>query len=136
MHGGAYATGSGNDNLINFYRLPQRGIVLVNVNMRLNVIGLLAHPLLTEESPNHSSGNYMFLDMIAALQWVQRNITAFGGNPENVTIFGESGGGAKVSTLMASPLTKGLFHRAICESGSREQEGERHGAGNDHDDTT
>jgi para-nitrobenzyl esterase len=118
MHGGAYATGSGNDNLINFYRLPQRGIVLVNVNMRLNVIGLLAHPLLTEESPNHSSGNYMFLDMIAALQWVQRNIAAFGGNPDNVTIFGESGGGAKVSTLMASPLTKGLFHRAICESGS------------------
>jgi para-nitrobenzyl esterase len=118
MHGGAYSAGSGNSNLFNGYRLPQQGIVQVNVNMRLNAIGLLAHPLLTEESPNNSSGNYMFLDMIAALQWVQRNIAAFGGDPDNVTIFGESGGGSKVSTLMASPLAKGLFHRVICESGS------------------
>jgi len=118
MHGGAYAMGSGNDALINLHRLPQHGIVLVNVNMRINTLGLFAHPLLTRESPNNSSGNYMFLDMIAALQWVQRNIAAFGGNSGNVTIFGESGGGAKVSTLMASPLAKGLFHRAICESGS------------------
>ncbi len=118
MHGGAYANGSGNDSLINLHRLPERGIVQVNVNMRLNTMGLLAHPLLTKESPHNSSGNYMFLDMIAALQWVQRNIAAFGGDPDNVTIFGESGGGAKVSTLMASPLAKGLFHRAICQSGS------------------
>jgi para-nitrobenzyl esterase len=118
MHGGAYAMGSGNDNLINNHRLPRQGIVQVNVNMRLNVIGLFAHPLLTAESPDQSSGNYMFLDMIAALEWVQRNVAVFGGDPDNVTIFGESGGGAKVSTLMASPLAKGLFHRAICESGS------------------
>jgi para-nitrobenzyl esterase len=86
--------------------------------MRLNSFGLLAHPLLTAESPNNSSGNYMFLDMIAALQWVKRNISVLGGNPDNVTIFGESGGGSKVSTLMASTLAKGLFHRAICESGT------------------
>ncbi|MFC1838051.1 carboxylesterase/lipase family protein [Thermodesulfobacteriota bacterium] len=118
MHGGGYSSGSGNDAMTNLHRLPQHGVVFVNVTMRINTFGLLAHPLLTAESPDNSSGNYMFLDMIAALKWVQRNISAFGGDPENVTIFGESGGGAKVSTLMASPLAKGLFHRAICESGT------------------
>jgi len=80
-------------------------------------MGLVAHPLLTKESPNSSSGNYMFLDMIAALEWVQRNITAFGGDPRNVTIFGESGGGDKVVCLIASPLSRNLFHKAICQSG-------------------
>ncbi|MBN1906438.1 MAG: carboxylesterase family protein [Deltaproteobacteria bacterium] len=118
MHGGGYSSGSGNDAMTNLHRLPQHGVVLVNVTMRINTFGLLAHPLLTAESPDNSSGNYMFLDMIASLRWVQRNISAFGGNPDNVTIFGESGGGAKVSTLMASPLAKGLFHKAICESGT------------------
>ena len=118
LHGGGYSSGSGNDHLCNLYRLPQHGVVVVTVTMRLNTFGLLAHPLLTAESPDGSSGNYMFLDMIAALQWVKRNISEFGGNPDNVTIFGESGGGSKVSTLMASPMAKGLFHRAICESGS------------------
>ena len=118
MHGGGYETGTGNDPLYNMPRLPQHGIVLVTVNMRLGPIGLFCHPLLTKESPHAASGNYLFLDMIAALQWVQRNIAAFGGDPNNVTIFGESGGGAKVSNLMASPLAKGLFHKAICESGT------------------
>lgn len=118
MHGGGYQLGSASDPLGNTPRLPQHGVVLVNVNMRLNAIGLLAHPLLSQESPKGASGNYMFLDMLAALQWVQKNIAAFGGDPENVTIFGESGGGAKVSNLMASPLAKGLFHRAICQSGT------------------
>lgn len=118
MHGGMYALGSGNDALSNHYQLPQQGIVLVTVNMRLDVIGLLAHPQLSAESPHGVSGNYMFLDMIAALEWVQKNIINFGGDPGNVTIFGESGGGAKVSTLVASPLTKGLYHKAICESGT------------------
>jgi para-nitrobenzyl esterase len=118
MHGGGYQLGSASEPLVNIPRLPQHGIMLVNVNMRLNTIGLLAHPLLSKESPKSVSGNYMFLDMIAALQWVQRNIAAFGGDPKNVTIFGESGGGAKVANLMASPLAKGLFHRAICESGT------------------
>jgi len=118
LHGGGYSFGSGTDLLSNLHRLPQHGVVVVTVSMRLNSFGLLAHPLLTAESPNNSSGNYMFLDMIAALEWVKRNISVFGGNPGNVTIFGESGGGSKVSTLMASPLAKGLFHRAICESGT------------------
>jgi len=118
MHGGGYQLGSASDPLTNAPRLPQYGIVLVNVNMRLNTIGLLAHPLLSEESPKGVSGNYMFWDMLAALHWVQKNIAAFGGDPKNVTIFGESGGGVKVANLMASPLAKGLFHRAICESGT------------------
>jgi para-nitrobenzyl esterase len=118
MHGGGYMAGSGNEPLFNDTKLPQHGVVLVNVNMRLGVLGLLAHPLISKESTNGVSGNYLFLDMIAALKWVQKNISAFGGNPDNVTIFGESGGGAKVATLVASPLAKGLFHHAICESGS------------------
>jgi para-nitrobenzyl esterase len=118
MHGGGYSAGSGNEPMFNGFKLPQQGIVLVNVNMRLGVIGLLAHSLLSKESPERVSGNYLFLDMIAALKWVQKNIAAFGGNPNNVTIFGESGGGAKVATLLATPLARGLFHHAICESGS------------------
>ena len=118
MHGGGYMMGSANDLLYNTPRLPQYGVVVVTVNTRLNTIGLLAHPLLSKESPDGVSGNYMFLDIIAALKWVEKNIAAFGGNPKNVTIFGESGGGAKVACLMASPLAKGLFHQAICESGT------------------
>jgi para-nitrobenzyl esterase len=118
MHGGGYWAGTGNQAMYNNFKLPQQGVVLVNVNMRLGALGLLAHPLLSGESPHGASGNYMFLDMIAALKWVQKNIAVFGGNPYNVTIFGESGGGAKVATLIASPLAKGLFHHAICESGS------------------
>jgi para-nitrobenzyl esterase len=118
MHGGGYAAGSGNDSIFNNFKLPQHGIVLVNVCTRLGVLGLLAHPLLSKESPNVVSGNYLFLDLIAALKWVKKNIAAFGGDPDNVTIFGESGGGAKVANLLATPLAKGLFHHAICESGS------------------
>jgi para-nitrobenzyl esterase len=118
MHGGGFIFGSGNEELSNLLRLPQHGVVQVNVNMRLGPLGLLAHRLLSRESPGGVSGNYMILDMIAALKWVQINIAAFGGDPGNVTIFGESGGGAKVVTLIASPLAKGLFHRAIAESGS------------------
>jgi para-nitrobenzyl esterase len=118
LHGGGYTMGSGTDQINNSPGLSQRGVVLVTVNMRLGPIGLLAHPLLSKESPKGVSGNYMFLDMIAALEWVQRNIAVFGGNPKNVTIFGQSGGGAKVSCLIASPLTKGLFHRGIMESGA------------------
>jgi para-nitrobenzyl esterase len=121
MHGGGFVNGSGNNLLYNAPVLPRHDVVVVTVNMRLGVLGLMAHPLLSRESPDGVSGNYLFLDMIAALQWVQKNIAAFGGNPENVTIFGESGGGAKVANLMASPLAKGLFHRAICESGAASQ---------------
>jgi para-nitrobenzyl esterase len=117
MHGGAYNMGCGNDKIWNNTRLPQYGVVVVTLNHRLGPIGLLAHPALSKESPEHASSNYLFLDLIASLEWIQRNIAAFGGDPDNVTIFGESGGGAKVSVMMTSPLAKGLFHRAICESG-------------------
>jgi para-nitrobenzyl esterase len=117
MHGGGYSMGSGNDKIWNFHRLPQR-CVLVTLNHRLGPFGLLAHPALSAESKDGVSGNYLFLDLIASLKWIQKNIAAFGGDPDNVTIFGESGGGAKVSIMMVSPLAKGLFHRAICESGT------------------
>jgi len=118
MHGGGYSMGCGNDRIWNNYRLPQCGVVVVTLNHRLGPFGLLAHPALSKESSKGASGNYLFLDIIASLQWIQRNIAAFGGDPDNVTIFGESGGGAKVSIMMASPMAKGLFHRAICESGT------------------
>jgi para-nitrobenzyl esterase len=118
MHGGGYSMGCGNDRIWNNYRLPQYGVVVVTLNHRLGPIGLFAHPALSEESPKGVSGNYLFLDLIASLQWVRDNIASFGGDPGNVTIFGESGGGAKVSIMMSSPLAKGLFHRAICESGT------------------
>lgn len=120
MHGCGFAEGSGNWEMYNFPGLAQHGTVLVNVNMRLQVIGLMAHSLLSKESPYGVSGNYMILDMIQALKWVQKNITSFGGDPNNVTIFGESGGGNKVVCLLASPLAKGLFHRAIIESGAQD----------------
>ncbi len=119
LHGGGLRYGNGNFPLSVNLGLPLHGVVQVNINHRLGVMGLFAHPLLTGESPHHVSGNYMFFDMIAALQWVQRNIAAFGGDPDNVTIFGESGGGLKVAALMATPLANGLFHRAIVESGGR-----------------
>ncbi len=119
LHGGGLRYGNGNFALSMNLGLPLHGAVQVNINHRLGVMGLIAHPLLSQESSQHVSGNYMFLDMIAALQWVQRNIAAFGGDPNNVTIFGESGGGLKVAALMATPLAKGLFHRAVIESGGR-----------------
>lgn len=95
IHPGGYSLGSGNDPLSNGYRLPQAGVIVVTVNMRLGVFGLLAHPRLSEESPRGVSGNCMFLDLLASLEWVKKNIAAFGGDPDNVTIFGESGGGFK-----------------------------------------
>jgi para-nitrobenzyl esterase len=116
-HGGGLRYGSGNWSMYNSPALARHGVVLVSVNTRLGILGLMAHPLLSKESENGVSGNYLFQDMIASLQWIKKNIAAFGGNPDNVTIFGESGGGMKVANMMASPLAKGLFHRAICESG-------------------
>ena len=86
-------------------------MVLVSIAYRVGQLGFLAHPELSAESPNHVSGNYGLLDMIAGLQWVQKNIAAFGGDPNKVTIFGESAGGIAVSMLCASPLAKGLFQR-------------------------
>jgi len=117
FHGGGLSILSGNSLSCCNTALPQHGVVVVTVNHRLGALGYLSHPLLTEESGINASGNYGQLDLIAALKWVQRNIAAFGGDPNNVTIFGESGGGAKTHNLMVSPLAKGLFHRAIIESG-------------------
>jgi para-nitrobenzyl esterase len=96
--------------------LARKGVVLVSINYRLGALGFMAHPALTAESAHHASGNYGILDQIAALQWVQRNIERFGGDPANVTIFGESSGGMMVCFLMSSPLARGLFQRGILES--------------------
>lgn len=117
FHGGGLSILSGNSPGYCNTALPQHGVVVVTVNHRLGALGYLSHPLLTEESGINASGNYGQLDLIAALEWVQNNIAAFGGDPNNVTIFGESGGGAKTHHLMVSPLAKGLFHRAIIQSG-------------------
>ena len=118
-HGGGWRRGSGTNLSPTGAPLAKKGVVLVTVNYRLGALGYLAHPELTAESPNHASGNYGFLDQIAALEWVQENIAAFGGDPDNVTIFGQSAGSWTISMLMASPLAEGLFHRAIGESGGR-----------------
>lgn len=117
IHGGAWTSGSG--PIYQGEDLAKKGVVYVSLNYRLGVFGFFAHPELTKESPAHSSGNYAILDQIAALRWVQQNIAAFGGDPARVTIFGESAGSWSVHSLVASPLAKGLFHRAIGESGGR-----------------
>jgi para-nitrobenzyl esterase len=118
FHGGCYHMGSGNSLESNSPGLPQHGIVLVSVTHRLGVMGLMTASELSAESPHNSSGNYMVLDLIASLQWVQRNIAAFGGDANNITIAGFSGGGGKVIGMLSSSLAKGLFHKAIIESGS------------------
>ena len=117
IHGGGCTTGAGSMPLYDGGNFARQGVVLVTINYRLGPLGFLAHPLLSKESENDVSGNYGFLDQIAALQWVQRNIAAFGGDPDCVTIFGESAGSASVARLMVSPLARGLFHRAIAQSG-------------------
>jgi para-nitrobenzyl esterase len=117
IHGGALTRGSGSTRSYDGTAFAKKGVVLVTINYRLGPLGYLAHPELTAESPNQSSGNYGVLDQIAALRWVQKNIAAFGGDPKRVTIFGESAGSWSVNTLVASPLAKGLFHRAIGQSG-------------------
>jgi para-nitrobenzyl esterase len=118
FHGGGFRDFSGNQlDYNNAASLSTKGVILVTLTHRLGVFGYLAHPLLTAESGYGGSGNYGQLDLIAALTWVKNNIANFGGDPNNVTIFGQSGGGAKVASLMASPLAKGLFHKAICHSG-------------------
>lgn len=118
IHGGGFAVGSGAEPRYDGSNLAARGIVVVTLNHRLNALGFLAHPELTAESPQHASGNCGMLDLVAALQWVARNIGAFGGDPDRVTIAGESAGSAAVCALMASPLARGLFAGAIGESGA------------------
>jgi para-nitrobenzyl esterase len=119
IHGGAWTRGSGSIASYDGSTLAQKGVVVVTTNYRLGVFGFMAHPELTAESPNHSSGNYAILDHVAALKWVQKNIAAFGGDPSRVTIFGESAGSWSVNVVQATPLAKGLFHRAIGESGGQ-----------------
>jgi len=117
IHGGAFTSGAG--AIYQGEDLARKNVVVVTVNYRLGVFGFLAHPELTKESANHSSGDYAVLDQIAALKWVQKNIAAFGGDPTRVTIFGESAGSWSVNNLVATPLAKGLFQRAIGESGGQ-----------------
>jgi para-nitrobenzyl esterase len=118
IYGGGFQAGSGSEPRQEGERLAQKGVVVVSMNYRLGVFGFLSHPELTKESPHHASGNYGLLDQAAALAWVKQNIAAFGGDPQNVTIFGESAGSFSVSALMASPLSRDLVHRAIGESGA------------------
>ena len=115
LHGGGGTYGRGDDR---FASLATKGVVVVTINYRLGVFGWLSHPELTAESPYQSSGDYGLLDQIAALKWVRRNIAKFGGDPGNVTLFGQSSGAEYVGCLMTSPLANGLFHRAIMQSSS------------------
>jgi para-nitrobenzyl esterase len=116
IHGGGNTMGSSASSMFDGAGLARQGVVVVTINYRLNVFGFFAHPGLSAESEHGVSGNYGLLDQIAALEWVQRNIASFGGDPDNVTIFGESAGGTDVVCLMVSPLADGLFHRAIAQS--------------------
>jgi len=117
IHGGGFTRGFAGTKSYDGEILARKGAVIITINYRLGIFGFFAHPELSAESGHHASGNYALLDQIAALQWVQKNIAAFGGDPGRVTIFGESAGSWAVNALMASPLTKGLFQRAIGESG-------------------
>jgi para-nitrobenzyl esterase len=117
IYGGGFSMGGTSVPTYSGEQLAQKGVMLVSIAYRVGVLGFLAHPGLSAESPQHVSGNYGLLDMISALQWIKKNIAAFGGDPNRVTIFGESAGGIAVSQLCASPLAKGLIEGAISESG-------------------
>ena len=117
IYGGGFVTGSTSENRQDGQFLAHRNVVVVSMNYRLGIFGFFAHPELTAESPHHASGNYGLMDQTAAISWVKQNIKNFGGDPANLTIFGESAGSFAVSTLMASPLSKDLLTRAIGESG-------------------
>ncbi len=118
IYGGGFAAGASSEPRQDGSKLAEKGVLVVSMNYRLGVFGFFAHPDLTKESPRHASGNYGLLDQAAALDWVHKNIAAFGGDPDKVTIFGESAGSISVSAQMASPLSKNLIKRAIGESGS------------------
>lgn len=117
IHGGSFETGSGSMAVYDGRKLASAGVVVVTINYRLGPLGFLAHPLLSAESSLGVSGNYGLLDQIAALQWVQKNIAGFGGDPARVTVFGESAGAISILDLLVSPLADGLFQRAIAQSG-------------------
>src|SRR5579859_6849410 len=142
IFGGGFQNGDGSEPRYDGESMARHGIVAVSVNYRTNIFGFFVHPDLTKESPHHAAGNYGLLDQVAALQWVQKNIAAFGGDPKHVTVAGESAGSISVSALMASPLSKNLMAGAIGESGAMlrtlpprplteaEREGIRFGASN------
>ncbi len=117
IHGGAYTSGAASKPEFNGERLAQKGMIVVSINYRLNIFGYFAHPDLTAESANHSSGNYGSLDQVAALKWVEKNIASFGGDPSKVTVGGQSAGAISVNNLMASPLTEGLIDGGLAQSG-------------------
>ena len=117
IHGGGNWRGASSENQYDGAYLAKKGVVFVSFNYRMNVFGFMAHPELTGESEHHASGNYALLDQIAALTWIQKNIASFGGDPNDVMIFGHSAGSANVSSLLASPLAHGLFARALMQSG-------------------
>lgn len=117
IHPGGYQTGSGSTPGYDGEALAKKGVVLVTINYRLGMFGFFSHPELTKESENHASGNYGLMDQVAALRWVQKNIAGFGGDPNRVTVFGDSAGSSSISNLMGSPRAKGLFQRAVGESG-------------------
>ena len=117
IHGGGFVGGSGSFPMTSGVRFAKDGVVLVSLNYRLGRFGFFAFPALSRERADETKGNYAYMDQIAALQWVKRNVAAFGGDPNNVTIFGFSAGGVSVHSLLASPMARGLFHKAIAESG-------------------
>lgn len=116
IHGGSLFAGYGHEEMFDGARLSREGLIVVSINYRLGVLGYLAHPGLSAESATGTSGNYGLLDQIAALNWVKRNIAAFGGDPGNVTVAGESAGALSTTYLLASPAARGLFHKAIAQS--------------------
>jgi para-nitrobenzyl esterase len=118
IHGGGFYGGSSSARQYNCQNLAKKGVVMVSINYRLGPLGFLTHPLLNKESKHNVSGNYGILDQIAALKWVQKNIAVFGGDPNKVTIFGESAGAASATLLSITPLAKGLFRGVIAESGN------------------
>jgi para-nitrobenzyl esterase len=117
IHGGGFLNGGSSAPIYDGSALAEKGVVFVSFNFRLGRFGFFAHPALTQESPAGPLGNYTYMDQIAALKWVKRNIAAFGGDPDNVTVVGESAGGGSVHMLMNSPLAEGLFSKGIIESG-------------------
>ena len=117
IHGGAFVAGSGSGPEVSGEQFAKQGIILMTFNYRLGRLGHFAFPALSREHPEEPKGSYGYMDQITALKWVQRNIAAFGGDPKNVTIFGESAGGVSVHSLLTIPLAQGLFHKAISESG-------------------
>ena len=118
IYGGGFGSGGSACSIYDGEALAKKGIIFVSINYRVGAFGFFAHPELSKESPDKASGNYGLLDQIAALKWVKQNISTFGGDPDNVTVAGQSAGSMSVNCLVASPLTKGLFKKAIAESGS------------------